>query len=162
MFGPAEKSPGAWAAGIPFDIVPGVTSAIAAPALAGIPVTHRGVASAFLVASGHDESAFAETVGQVEPNRVTLVVLMGLGRAAEISAQLIDRGWARNTPAAAIVDASTPRQETWYGLLHELAAGAANLAGEGPGIIVVGQVAALRLVDAGGAAESIERHVVTG
>ena len=67
-------------AGVPFDVVPGVTSAIAAPALAGIPVTHRGVSSAFLVVSGHDETAFASAVGALQPDGVTLVVLMGLGR----------------------------------------------------------------------------------
>src|SRR5437773_8869465 len=95
------------AAGIPFDVVPGVTSAVAAPELAGIPVTHRGLSSAVLVVSGHDEEAFASAVGQLQPNGVTLVVLMGVGRSAAIACQLIDRGWARGTPAAVIVDAST-------------------------------------------------------
>src|SRR5206468_11721603 len=97
------------AAGIPFDVVPGITSAVAAPALAGIPVTHRGLASAFLVVSGHDEAAFASAIGQLQPNGVTLVVLMGVARSAAIACHLIDRGWARGTPAAVIVDASTPR-----------------------------------------------------
>src|SRR5437867_7364622 len=58
-------------AGVPFDVVPGVTSAIAAPASAGIPVTHRGVASAFLVVSGHDERLFGSAIGQLQPNGVT-------------------------------------------------------------------------------------------
>src|SRR5688500_17802435 len=66
------------AAGVPFDIVPGISSAVAAPALAGIPVTHRGVAAAFLVVSGHDEDAFAASIGQIAPNGLTLVVLMGV------------------------------------------------------------------------------------
>ena len=56
-------------AGVPFDVVPGVTSAIAAPALAGIPVTHRGVSSAFLVVSGHDAEAFASAVGACRAER---------------------------------------------------------------------------------------------
>src|SRR5207249_8508515 len=64
-------------AGVPFDVVPGVTSAIAAPALAGIPITHRGVSSAFLVVSGHDDVAFASEVANVRPHSLTLVVLMG-------------------------------------------------------------------------------------
>jgi siroheme synthase len=55
-------------AGIPYDVVPGISSAIAAPASAGIPVTHRGVASAFLVVSGHEEEAFASAVAQLQPN----------------------------------------------------------------------------------------------
>ena len=66
-------------AAVPFDVVPGVTSAIAAPALAGIPVTHRGLASSFFVVSGHDEESFAASIQHVEPGGVTLVVLMGLG-----------------------------------------------------------------------------------
>ena len=79
-------------AGVPFDVVPGVSSAIAAPALAGIPVTHRGVSSAFLVVSGHDEAVFASAVGALQPNGVTLVVLMGVGRSA---ADRDDAGRAR-------------------------------------------------------------------
>src|SRR5438093_10371906 len=67
------------AAGIPFDVVPGITSAIAAPELAGIPVTHRGVASAVLVVSGHDEQTFSSAVGRLTPNAVTLVILRGVG-----------------------------------------------------------------------------------
>ena len=96
-------------AGIPYDVVPGISSAIAAPASAGIPVTHRGVASAFLVVSGHEEEAFASAIAQLQPNGVTVVVLMGLGRSAAIACRLIDRGWSRGTPAAVIVDASTRR-----------------------------------------------------
>jgi len=68
------------AAGVPFDVVPGVTSAVAAPALAGIPVTHRGLASAFLVVSGHDEEAFASAIAGLEPGGMTIVALMGVGR----------------------------------------------------------------------------------
>lgn len=131
------------AAGIPFDIVPGVSSAVAAPALAGIPVTHRGLASAFLVVSGHDESAFATAIGGLEPNRVTIVVLMGLGQSAAVASRLLDRGWARGTPAAVIVDASTPRQRAWYGRLDALAADEAEIEGDGPGTLVIGDVAAL-------------------
>src|SRR5260221_3130393 len=66
------------AAGVPYDVVPGVSSALAAPALAGIPVTHRGISSAVLVVSGHDEQAFGSSVAQLEPNGVTIVVLMGI------------------------------------------------------------------------------------
>ena len=81
-------------AGVPFDVVPGVSSAIAAPELAGIPVTHRGVSSAFLVVSGHDDEAFRSAVGSLEPNGVTLVVLMGVGRSAAIATTLVERGWS--------------------------------------------------------------------
>src|SRR5262249_13007982 len=67
-------------AGVPCEVIPGVSSALAAPSAAGIPVTHRGVASAFLVVSGHDEDGFASAVSQMVPNGLTIVVLMGLGR----------------------------------------------------------------------------------
>jgi uroporphyrin-III C-methyltransferase / precorrin-2 dehydrogenase / sirohydrochlorin ferrochelatase len=131
------------AAGVPFDVVPGVTSAVAAPALAGIPVTHRGLASAFLVVSGHDEAAFASAIGQLQPNGVTVVVLMGVGRAAALAALLIDRGWARGTPAAMVCGASTPRQQAWYGRLDDLASDtmAAVVNGsDDPGTLIIGDV----------------------
>src|SRR5712691_1028932 len=108
-------------AGVPFDVVPGVSSAIAAPALAGIPVTYRGVSSAFLVVSGHDDAAFASAVGALQPNGVTLVVLMGVGRSAAIAAALVARGWASGTPAAIVMDASTAAQQVWRGTLEQLA-----------------------------------------
>src|SRR5688572_11793797 len=103
------------AAGIPFDIVPGISSAIAAPSAAGIPVTHRGLASALLIVSGHEDEAFTQAIAQLAPNGVTLVVLMGVGRRAEIAERLLARGWARNTPAALIADASRPGQQVWRG-----------------------------------------------
>ena len=131
------------AAGVPFDVVPGVTSAVAAPALAGIPVTHRGLASAFLVVSGHDEEAFASAIAGVEPGGTTIVALMGVGRSAALAGRLIDRGWTRATPAAVIVDASMPGQQVWRGTLDDLAAERADIIAAGPGTIVVGAVVAL-------------------
>jgi uroporphyrin-III C-methyltransferase/precorrin-2 dehydrogenase/sirohydrochlorin ferrochelatase len=130
-------------AGVRCEVVPGVTSALAAAALAGVPLTHRGVSSAFLVVSGHDEAAFAEAVKQVEPNALTLVILMGLGRSAALSRALVRRGWRAATPAAAIVNASAANQEVWRGTLKELSGGAANLNAGGPGTIVVGDVVAI-------------------
>jgi siroheme synthase len=127
-------------AGVPFDVVPGVTSAIAAPALAGIPVTHRGVSAALLVVSGHDEEAFASAIGQLRPNGVTLVVLMGLGRSAALVSVLVDRGWSRATPAAIISDASGPSQQVWRGTLDDLASNAIETSRDAPATIVVGDV----------------------
>jgi len=132
-------------AGIPYDVVPGVTSAVAAPAAAGIPVTHRGVASAFLVVSGHDEEALGSSIAQLQPNGVTVVVLMGLGRSAAIACRLIDRGWARGTPAAVIVDASNPGQQVWRGTLDQLASDSVTVNGCGAGTIVIGDVVAVGL-----------------
>jgi uroporphyrin-III C-methyltransferase/precorrin-2 dehydrogenase/sirohydrochlorin ferrochelatase len=130
-------------AGVPYDVVPGVTSAIAAPAAAGIPVTHRGLASAFLVVSAHEEDAFASAVGALQPNGITVVVLMGLGRSAAIAGMLVDRGWSPATPTAIIVDATRAGQQVWRGTLDELAADRVDLSATGPGTIVIGEVAAL-------------------
>jgi len=132
-------------AGIPFDVVPGISSAIAAPASAGIPVTHRGLASGFLVVSGHDEEALGSTIAQLRPNGVTVVVLMGLARSMAIACRLIDRGWARGTPAAVIVDASPRRQQVWRGTLDQLAAGSIAAGAAAAGTIVIGDVVAVGL-----------------
>jgi uroporphyrin-III C-methyltransferase len=130
-------------AGIPYDVVPGMSSAIAAASAAGIPVTHRGVASAFLVVSGHEPEAFASAIAGLKPNGVTVVVLMGLGRAAAIACELIDRGWSRGTPAAVIVDASRPQQQVWRGVLDQFATEAIAIDTDGAGTIVIGDVAAM-------------------
>jgi uroporphyrin-III C-methyltransferase len=130
-------------AGIACEVVPGVTSVVAAPAAAGIPVTHRGIASAFVAVSGHDEHAFTSTVGALPPNALTLVVLMGLGRSASIASTLIDAGWSRGTPVAVVVDAWRDDQQTWRGTLDEMAADAAASDSGGAGTIVVGDVVAV-------------------
>jgi uroporphyrin-III C-methyltransferase len=130
-------------AGVAFEIVPGVTSAVAAPASAGIPVTHRGVASAFLVVSAHEEGAFARAIAQLQPNGVTVVVMMGLARSAAIASRLIDRGWSRGTPAAVIVDGTRPEQQVWRGRLDELARDAVEISTGGAGTIVIGDVVAV-------------------
>jgi len=130
-------------AGVAFDVVPGVTSAVAAPALAGIPVTHRGLASSFFVVSGHDEESFAAGIEDVAPGGATLVVLMGMGRVAALADRLVARGWARETPAALVVDASMPQQQAWRGTLDDLSNGRwRGLLHDaaGPGTIVVGAV----------------------
>jgi uroporphyrin-III C-methyltransferase / precorrin-2 dehydrogenase / sirohydrochlorin ferrochelatase len=90
------------AAGVPFEIVPGVSSAIASPALAGIPVTHRGISTAFVVVSGHSPDAYSPVLGSLDPQTATIVVLMGLGSAADIVGLLQARGWAPETPAAVL------------------------------------------------------------
>ena len=146
------------AAGVPYDVVPGVTSAIAAPELAGIPVTHRGLSSAFLVVGGHDEAAFTSVIGQLQPNGVTVVVLMGVGRAAALASILIERGWSRGTPAALVCGASTPRQRSWRGRLDEVASDVLASfvdSHDDPGTLIVGAVAALGLAPAAVEVEEI-------
>jgi uroporphyrin-III C-methyltransferase/precorrin-2 dehydrogenase/sirohydrochlorin ferrochelatase len=145
-------------AGVAFEIVPGITSALAAPALAGIPMTHRGVASAFLVVSGHDERVFASAIGGLEPNGVTVVVLMGLGRSADLAKLLVKRGWAAATPSAAIFDASCTAQRVWRGTLSDLAAEDLGTGQRGAATIVIGEVARMGT----GAAGKSKRTYVNG
>ena len=128
------------AAGIPFEVVPGISSALAAPALAGIPVTHRGSAASFVVVSGHAPAAYAPVLGSLAPNAATVVVLMGLAAAGDLSALLIERGWSATTPAAIVRGASTAGAETWSGTLANLAAGVEANDGDRPGTIVIGEV----------------------
>jgi uroporphyrin-III C-methyltransferase/precorrin-2 dehydrogenase/sirohydrochlorin ferrochelatase len=131
------------AAGLPFEVVPGVSSAIAAPALAGIPVTHRGLASGVLVVSGHAESSYAPALDSLAPKGTTLVVLMGVNTRAQIAGRLLARGWAEATPVALLFAASTPEARTWIGTLADLVAGAPLQLPESPGTLVVGDVVSL-------------------
>jgi uroporphyrin-III C-methyltransferase/precorrin-2 dehydrogenase/sirohydrochlorin ferrochelatase len=156
------------AAGVRCEVVPGISSAIAAPALAGIPVTHRGLASGFLVVSGHDEESFTRATGAVAPNSVTLVVLMGMARLVPLAGQLIARGWAPGTPAAVVVAASTSAQRAWRGPLGDMAGGQVPLAAEGgtPGTVVIGEVVSVAdetRFESGtpGTADSTERAYVS-
>ena len=127
------------AAGIPCEVVPGVSAAVAAPALAGIPVTHRGLASAFLVVSGHAEEAFDPALRSLEPGAATVVVLMGLQTRATIATRLLARGWDPTTPAAVLLSAATPEARTWRGTLGALGACTLPELHPGlPGVLVIG------------------------
>jgi uroporphyrin-III C-methyltransferase/precorrin-2 dehydrogenase/sirohydrochlorin ferrochelatase len=131
-------------AGIPFEIVPGVSTAVAAPALAGIPVTHRGLASSFAVVTGHHEATYGPLLDGFPPDSLTLVVLMGLGQRARIADRLLARGWSAATPAAVIVGAATPQSWTWTGTLASLGAVNIPAASAGaPGLLVIGAVVGL-------------------
>ena len=132
------------AAGIPFEVVPGLTSVVAAPELAGIPLTHRGVASGFVVVSGHADSAFRPILEAVAPNSLTVVVLMGLASRARVATQLIDRGWRPDTPTAVVMAASTDRMHSWLGRLDGLSTLPVGGGDHAPGTIVIGDVVALR------------------
>jgi uroporphyrin-III C-methyltransferase / precorrin-2 dehydrogenase / sirohydrochlorin ferrochelatase len=128
------------AARIPFEIVPGVSSALAAPALAGIPVTHRGIASAFAVVSGHSESAFRPVLESVAPGALTLIVLMGLASRGRISQLLLERGWRGTTPAAILAGISTPSAWTWRGALSGLGDAVLPVGSSAPAILCIGEV----------------------
>jgi uroporphyrin-III C-methyltransferase / precorrin-2 dehydrogenase / sirohydrochlorin ferrochelatase len=130
-------------AGIAYEVVPGLSSATAAPLLAGIPVTHRGIASGFAVISGHAASAYGPIVDSIAPNALTLVVLMGVKLRAEIAARLIARGWAGHTPAALLYGASQPGGFTEVTTLGELTAAQAEPPTELPAVLVIGEVVSL-------------------
>jgi uroporphyrin-III C-methyltransferase/precorrin-2 dehydrogenase/sirohydrochlorin ferrochelatase len=130
------------AAGIPVEVVPGVTTAVAAPALAGIPVTHRGIASGFLVLAGHTSESVDHALRSVKPNTISVVFLMAVGARAELAKQLIAHGWAAATPAAVVCDASTSAAWTWTGRLEEM--GAADVPQGAAGVLVIGEVVSVR------------------
>jgi uroporphyrin-III C-methyltransferase / precorrin-2 dehydrogenase / sirohydrochlorin ferrochelatase len=131
------------AAGIPCEVIPGISSAIAAPLLAGIPVTHRGLASAFVVVSGHAARAYGPVVRSLAPASATLVVLMGMTNRVEIAHALLAAGWAPRTPAAILMGVSRPGSDAWHGTLDALGTDILPDGGDLPGIIVVGAVAGL-------------------
>ncbi len=132
------------ASGVPFEIVPGVTAAVAAPALVGIPVTHRGLASGFLVVSGHSDAVFGPLLEDVTPHSITVVVLMGMSRRRAIADCLLRYGWRSATPVAVIVAAGTPRIRTWIGRLDQLGDACIDTRDQAPGTIVIGDVVGLR------------------
>jgi uroporphyrin-III C-methyltransferase len=132
-------------AGLDFEIVPGVSSAIAAPAYAGIPVTQRGIATSFAVVTGHErgDHPASATDWSALARIPTLVILMGVGQIGEIAHHLQAAGRQPDTPAAAIRWGATPQQQVVRATLATLAE-AIRLAGlEAPATIVIGEVAAL-------------------
>ncbi|MEP6973023.1 MAG: uroporphyrinogen-III C-methyltransferase, partial [Actinomycetota bacterium] len=130
-------------AGVACVVVPGVTSAIAAPALAGIPVTHRGLAQSFAVVTGSTAHGEEVDLARVATATDTLVVLMAAGKLAETCAELIAAGRPATEPAAIVQWAATPEQRTVAGTLENLAALAAAVSIGPPATLVVGAVAAL-------------------
>ncbi|MBA2343665.1 MAG: uroporphyrinogen-III C-methyltransferase [Rubrobacter sp.] len=134
-------------AGLPFEVVPGVTSGIAAPAYAGIPVTHRGVSTSVAFVTGHeDPSKGHQDVNweKVANGADTLVLYMGVGRLAEISSSLISAGRSPETPVAVIRWGTISEQRTVTGTLEDIAEQVSEAGLKPPAITVVGEVAALR------------------
>jgi uroporphyrin-III C-methyltransferase/precorrin-2 dehydrogenase/sirohydrochlorin ferrochelatase len=129
-------------AGIPCEVVPGVTTAVAAPELAGIPVTHRGLSSGFLVIAGHAGETFDAALNVVRPNSVTLVVMMGLAVRDVIAQRLQSHGWAADSRAALVCGAATPDEWAWTGRLDEV--GIATPPDDVPGVLVIGEVVQIR------------------
>ena len=132
-------------AGIPFEVVPGISSAIAVPAYAGIPVTHRGVAASFAVLTGHEDPS--KGGGGVDWARLatavdTLVVLMAVGTFPRIVRALLANGRPPETPVALIRWGTTESQEVRVGTLADIVGRARGL--EPPVVAVIGEVVRLR------------------
>ncbi len=132
-------------AGIPYEIVPGVSSAIAAPAYAGIPVTHRSCASSVAIVTGHEA---LNNRGQVKWDKLassvdTLVILMGLHNLREIMHRLLESGCEPHRPVALIHRATQPSQKSLLGTVKTIADLADQAKFQSPTVIVVGEVVRL-------------------
>ena len=142
-----EEAEALQAAGVAWEVVPGVTSAIGAPAYAGIPVTHRAAASSVAFITGHEDPARPET--RIDWRALaqgidTLVFLMGVGRLAVIAGELIAHGRPGDTPAAVVHWGTMPEQVTITGTLATIAADAARANLTTPATLIVGEVVRLR------------------
>jgi uroporphyrin-III C-methyltransferase len=129
-------------AGIEVEVVPGVSSAAAVPAAAGIPVTHRGVADRVTIATAHAADDSEPDYESLAAAGGTLVLFMGLGRLGELAHGLMRAGLPGSTPAAVVSRGTLPDQATIEAPLEDLPDRAANL--PGPALVVVGDVVGLR------------------
>jgi uroporphyrin-III C-methyltransferase / precorrin-2 dehydrogenase / sirohydrochlorin ferrochelatase len=132
------------AAGVPVTVVPGLSSALAGPALAGIPLTHRGVAADFTVVSGHLDPGRPADEGVDWPGLAThagtLVLLMAMERLDLIAKELIEHGRSPHTPAAVVHRATTDEQRVVRAPLDGIAAAAAHEGVGAPAVVVIGEV----------------------
>lgn len=138
-----EEAAALAAAGVPFEVVPGVSSAIAAPAYAGVPVTHRGMSTSVTFVTGHEDPWAATETDWEAVARVggTIVVLMGVATRAAIADRLMAGGLAGDTPVVAVTWGTRPEQRSLRTTLGALGAAAV----ESPAVIVIGAVAGLDL-----------------
>lgn len=130
-------------AGVEITIVPGVTSAVAVPELAGIPVTHRGITQGFTVVSGHvrpDDPRNQANWPALAQSGMTLVILMGVKSLPAICRALIDHGRAPSTPAAVVADGGLPTQRRIDGTLASIADEAERAGIAPPAVCVIGEV----------------------
>ncbi|MDB5059263.1 MAG: uroporphyrin-III C-methyltransferase, partial [Chloroflexi bacterium] len=133
-------------AGVQFEVVPGITSAIAAPAYAGIPVTHRDITPAFAVVTGHEDPTRDESTipwAALANGPDTLVFLMGIGHLAQIAERLTKAGRSASTPVAVIRHGTWPDQQVVRGTLADIAERVSEVGLTAPAVTVVGQVTSL-------------------
>ena len=139
-----EEALACHAAGVPVEVVPGVTSAVSVPAAAGIPVTHRGITSSFALVSAHIGVTPVERAAAEHPVATTLVLLMGVRLLRDSAAALVASGRAAATPVAIIEGGWTASQRTTVGTLADIADLADARGVESPAVVVVGDVVGLR------------------
>jgi len=135
------------AAGVPFEVVPGISSIVAAPNYAGIPITHRDHCSSFTVITGHEDptkEASHLDWNQIARSPGTKVVLMGVERIGQIAESLVTHGMAASTPVAMIRWGTTGRQETIEGTLATIAGEVAEKKFTAPAVTIIGDVVKLR------------------
>ena len=136
----AEECEALAAAGVSYEVIPGVTSAIAVPAAAGIPVTHRRVASGFAVVAGHECDGRSDLDWEALSRMPTLVVLMGLAALPDVVARLRAQGAPADAPVAVIASGTLPEQRRVVGTLDDIAELVAAAGLEPPATIVIGEV----------------------
>jgi uroporphyrinogen III methyltransferase/synthase len=143
----AEEAEAIVDAGIAFEIVPGITSAIAGPAYAGIPVTHRGQNSHVTFFTGHEDPTKAQSsIDYAALTKLggTQVMLMGVERIESIARQMMEQGARKDLPVALVRWATTGRQETLVGTLENIAKQVLDIGFEAPAVAVFGEVVSLR------------------
>ncbi|GLC46658.1 hypothetical protein PLESTB_001549600 [Pleodorina starrii] len=126
------------AGGIPYELVPGVSSALAAPLFAGFPLTHVSLSPSFTVLSGHDPDT---TDWGALAGLPTLVLLMGGRNLPTIVTRLRDTGWPADTPVAVVRDAGLPEQRVWHSRLDTVEADTADAGSLSPCVMIIGRVA---------------------
>ena len=139
-----EEALACQAAGVPVDVVPGVTSAVSVPAAAGIPVTHRGITSSFALVSAHDGIEPIRAAAREHPATTTLVLLMGVRMLRDSADELVLAGRPADTPVAVIERGWSSTQRTTVGTLADIADLAEARGVESPAVVVVGEVVTLR------------------
>ena len=141
-----EEAEACAARGIPVSVIPGISSSIAAPALAGIPVTHRTLVQGFTVVSGHVAPGDPRSTldwGAIARSNTTIVILMGVATLPAIAEKLVAEGMSPQTPAAVVADAGLPSMRTARASLAEIAETSAREGLRAPAVVVIGDVAAL-------------------
>ncbi|MEE2808197.1 MAG: uroporphyrinogen-III C-methyltransferase [Verrucomicrobiota bacterium] len=133
--------------GIPFEIVPGISSSVAGPAYAGIPVTHRDHCSQLTIFTGHEDPTKEDTAldySKIGSSDGTKVMLMGVGQLAKVTQMMIDGGASPDTPVALIRWATTGSQKTLVGKLNDIASRSEDVGFKAPAVAVFGEVVKLR------------------